>query len=131
MNWTLYNPEWRYDDPRIALDPGQLPKGSRIKWPDGETALIVQHFVNGTRHLIRRSATGGGEQEDTFVLEKIDGLMTTAIPIVPRGRNGGRPSLDVERRSITITPELWQKAEQIGGGNASEGIRQALGAHND
>jgi hypothetical protein len=38
----------------------------------------------------------------------------------------GRPSLDVERHNITITRSLWQKAEQIGGGNASDGIRKAL-----
>lgn len=40
----------------------------------------------------------------------------------------GRPSLDVERHNITITRTLWTKAEQIGDGNASDGIRTALEA---
>ncbi len=42
---------------------------------------------------------------------------------------GGRPSLDVKRHNITITDELWQKAEMIGGGNASDGIRKAIEAY--
>lgn len=40
----------------------------------------------------------------------------------------GRPSLNVKRINITITEELKQKAEQIGEGNVSDGIRQALEA---
>ena len=132
MEWTNYNPEWRYDDPRIALGPGQLPKGSRIKWPDGETALVVQCLDNlgNTRHLVRRSAVGGGEQEETLYLKKIDGLMTTATPIKPRGREGGRnpinPDEPMQRHQIRINDSLWDKAVEIGDGNASNGIRQAL-----
>ncbi len=40
----------------------------------------------------------------------------------------GRPALNVKRIAITLTAELRQKAEQIGGGNASDGIRKALEA---
>lgn len=132
MEWTLYNPEWKYDHPRIDLGRGQLPKGSRIRWPDGETALVVQHFAGGTRHLVRRSAVGGGEQEDTFNFAEIDGLETTAKPIIPRGREGGRNPIGDElmmRRQITINDSLWNKAERVGDGNASDGIRRALEAY--
>lgn len=51
--------------------------------------------------------------------------------IVPRGRNGGRNPIGdepMERHSITINATLWQKAEQIGDGKASDGIRKALEA---
>lgn len=52
----------------------------------------------------------------------------------PRGRNGGRPQIADEpqrRHNITISDSLWQRAEQIGDGNASDGIRRALEVYSD
>lgn len=43
----------------------------------------------------------------------------------------GRPSLNVKRINITITEDLQQKAERIGEGNVSDGIRKALEAWSD
>lgn len=122
----LYNPESRYEDPKTILQPGALPKGARIQWPDGETATIIQSFL-GTRHLVRRSAVGGGEQEDTFDLSKFDGLLTNAEP----ARGPGRPTFGDEamnQRNIRIHDSLWEKAGRIGNGNGSNGIRKALEA---
>lgn len=49
--------------------------------------------------------------------------------VVARGREGGRNPIGEEpmrRRQITINDSLWEKAERIGDGKASEGIRRAL-----
>lgn len=127
MEWTLYNPEWRYEHEDVQALPGMLPGGTRIRWIDGETATVVRAF--GVAHLVRRSAVGGGVQEDMFDLAKIDGLMTTATPIIPRGRYGGRNPIGdepMERHNIMISADLWRKAAELGDGNASEGVRLAL-----
>ncbi len=75
-----YDPSIRYEDPRTIRQPGSLPPGSHIRWPDGERGTIVRCVNLATRHLVRRSAQGGGQQEDTFDLAKIPGLLTDAKP---------------------------------------------------
>ncbi|EKK8400184.1 hypothetical protein PPQ96_004736 [Salmonella enterica] len=41
----------------------------------------------------------------------------------------GRPvTIGFVRKNISIAPELWEKAQQIGNGNASAGISAALSA---
>lgn len=60
---------------------------------------------------------------DSELAEKDGALMIRVVD------GPGRPSLDVERHNITITRALWQKADLIGEGNASDGIRKALEAY--
>ena len=74
-----YNPAQRYEHTDTIGQPGALPKGAHIQWPDGEKATVVQSYL-GTRHLVRRSAHGGGEQEDTFDLAKESDIRTDAKP---------------------------------------------------
>lgn len=40
----------------------------------------------------------------------------------------GRPSNGTVKKLITITPEMWERAIEIGNGNASGGISEAIAA---
>lgn len=43
---------------------------------------------------------------------------------------GGRPkTIGAVRKNISIAPDLWERAQKIGGGNASAGISAALEAY--
>lgn len=75
-----YNPNTLYVDKKVIRQPGSLPPGTHIQWPDGERGTVVRSINLSTRHLIRRSAEGGGECEDSFDLAKINGLKTDAKP---------------------------------------------------
>lgn len=75
-----YNPNTRYDDPKVIRQPGSLPPGTHIQWPDGERGTVVKCVNLATRHLIRRSVRGGGECEDSFDLATIKNLKTDATP---------------------------------------------------
>jgi hypothetical protein len=58
--------------------------------------------------------------------EQVDARLGT-----PRGRNGGRDPIGDEpmkASTVRLPDELWQKAKEIGNGNASDGIRKALAA---
>ncbi len=125
-----YNPKARYDHGGVPGQPGALPKGAHIRWPDGERGTVEQSYL-GTRHLILRNAFGGGgQQQDSFDLAKFEGLQTDAKAI-PRGRNGSRPQMADEpakRRNISITDTDYAYAVSIGNG-ASDGIRVALEYH--
>lgn len=45
----------------------------------------------------------------------------------PRDGAGRKPMPGTVMKSIKLAPELWERAKKIGAGNASEGIRRALG----
>lgn len=50
-----------------------------------------------------------------------------------RGGDVGRPRIGkgAIARTITLSPEQWQKAEQIGNGNASAGLRAAIDGYQE
>lgn len=72
-----YNPKAKYFQ---GGQPGALPNGTHIQWPDGEKGTIDQSYL-GTRHLVRRGAVGGGVKQDTFDLAKEEGLKVSIKPV--------------------------------------------------
>lgn len=115
----------------LTINELELLDDGQEWWNDGDDVSLGGYLPEDEDDNPAFALAVNGEENDSWASwadlpPDIQERLTNEGRGLPRGRAGGRPSLDVERHNITITSDLWQKAERIGDGNASEGIRKAL-----